>query len=259
MKYIQKFKLWLRKNRRSANPLIRGGIRVFDTVVSLIRNTRSLITDPSARSIAHMKLFQSGRTHQTTASTCLNRYPSIFYGTRQYFGDREDLKILSFGCSTGEEVVTLRQYFPKAEIVGAEINKHSLRVCRKRQLDEKIHFVDSLPEEIQKYAPYDAVFCMAVLQRTPGLIAEKNITDLKKIYPFEKFEDQVTQLDGYLKEGGLMVIHMSQYDFPDTAVAKNYTPYGEFHQDHYGPFVFDRQSKRKEQLSRRYSIYIKEQ
>lgn len=257
MNYIQKFKNWLKRNRNSSNPFLRFGIRVFDAIVSFVRGTRKLIVDPNARAIMCMKLFHPGRTHQTTEATCMNRYPSIFSGCKAYFGDQEEIRILSFGCSTGEEVVTLRQYFPKAEIVGAEINKHSLHVCRQRNMDEKVHFVDSLPEEIQRFAPYDVIFCMAVLQRTPGLIVDKQITNLEKIYPFEKFESQVTELDGYLKESGLMVIHMSQYDFTDTSVAENYVPYGDYNQDYYGSFVFDKESKRKTVLSRRHSVYIK--
>ena len=52
---------------------------------------------------------------------------------------RQDIKILSYGCSTGEEVLTLRNYFPNAHIIGAEINKHSLAKCRQLPVDEKIN------------------------------------------------------------------------------------------------------------------------
>lgn len=258
MSKIKQFKAWLQRNRKSSNPVLRGGIRIFDACVSFVRTIKGLLTDKNARAIFYMKTFDAGRTHQTTEATCFNRYPGIFFGCKGYFGEKEDIRILSFGCSTGEEVVTLQQYFPQAEIIGAEINRNSLRICRQRKLGERIHFVDSLPEEISKYAPYDAIFCMAVFQRTPGVIAEKNIRDLKKIYPFEKFEEKIVELDSYLNEQGLMVVHMSAYDFTDTKVAGRYKPYGDFNQDHYGPYVFGRDSRKKEKLSRRHSIYIKE-
>ena len=254
---ISQFKAWLKRNRTSSNFFLRWGIKIFDAFVSFVRTIKGLLTNKDTRAIYYNRIFHSKRIHQTTSSTCLNRYPEIFYGCMQYFEGRSDIRILSFGCSTGEEVITLRQYFPDAQIVGAEINKNSLEICRKRKLDDKISFVDSLPEEIQKHAPFDAILCMAVLQRTPGVIAEKGITDLKKIYPFEKFEDQIIELDGYLKPGGLMVVHMSQYDFTDTKLASNYNHYGDYNQDPYGPYVFDFNSKLKAEHTGRHSIFIK--
>lgn len=47
-------------------------------------------------------------------------------------------------------------------------------------------------------------FCMAVLQRTPDKITRQGVKSLKKIYPFEKFEKQIIELDSYLKKGGLI-------------------------------------------------------
>ena len=45
--------------------------------------------------------------------------------------------------------------------------------------------------------------CMAVLQRQPHYIEEKGINSLKKIYPFEKFEQQIVELDKSIKPQGL--------------------------------------------------------
>lgn len=231
--------------------------KIFDLCVTFIRTIKGIITDKNARAILYMKVFDSGRVHQTTAATCLNRYPDIFSACKEYFRGKDEIRILSFGCSTGEEVITLQRYFPRAEIVGAEINKNSLAVCRKLNLGEKIHFIDSVPREIESCGPFDAIFCMAVFQRTPGLISEKEITDLKKIYPFEKFEQQIIELDQYLNVNGLLVIHMSQYDFPDTVIASKYQAFGDYNQNYYGRFVFDRDSKIKKEIKQRNSIFMK--
>ena len=206
-----------------------------------------------------MKRFHPNRTHQTTTYTLLNRYPVIFSACRDYFSGRDSIRILSFGCSTGEEVITLRKYFPNAEIVGADINKNSLNICKQLNLDDRIHFVDSLSKELRRNGPYDAIFCMAVFQRTPMLIAEENITDLSSIYPFEKFEKQISELDSLLNESGLMVVHLSQYDFCDTAVSHRYKHHGDYNQNDYGPYVFGKDSKIKKELTHRYSIYVKKQ
>lgn len=257
MAVFRKLKQWLKQNRRSSNRMIRWGIRVFDGFVSFVRTAKGILTEKNSRAIWYMRLFQPKRTHQTTADTCMNRYPGIFSACRDYFGTDAQIRILSYGCATGEEVVTLRQYFPNAEIVGAEINKNSLRICRSRNVDGKIRFIDSTPEEIRKNGPYDAVFCMAVFQRTPGKIMERNITDLSRIYPFSRFENQILDLDDCLKEKGLLILHLSQYDLCDTAVYHKYSPCGDWNQNFYGPYVFGQDSKIKKEIGHRNSIFIK--
>ena len=63
--------------------------------------------------------------HQTAPYTWLDRYPELFDLAARLAPDAR--RILSFGCSTGEELVSLRRRFPEAEIVGAEINPRIAR------------------------------------------------------------------------------------------------------------------------------------
>jgi tRNA G46 methylase TrmB len=63
-------------------------------------------------------------SHQLVDWTAPNRYPEIFAAAAAAAPDAR--RILSFGCSTGEECVSLAEYFPKSEIIGAEINVLSL-------------------------------------------------------------------------------------------------------------------------------------
>ena len=188
----------------------------------------------------------------------MNRYPEIFSACRDYFDNKKDIKILSYGCSTGEEVLTLRNYFPNAQIIGAEINKHSLKKCREHPVDEKITFIYSTPHEIQKNGPFDAIFCMAVLQRQPHYVEAKGITSLKKIYPFEKFEQQIVELDKVIKPQGLLVVHFTQYSVGDTTVASKYKPLGHYNQSDYSSPVFDRNSNIVKKRSKQNSIFIKQ-
>ncbi len=179
--------------------------------------------DGRFRSVVLLKAFNKEGVHQTTPLAYMDRYPEIFAACQSYFADRKELRILSYGCSTGEEVVTLRTYFPRAVITGAEINRRSLAICRKREANERIAFVYSRPTIIAQYGPFDAIFCMAVLQRTPQVIMARGITDLKCIYPFEKFDRQVAELDALLAVGGLLVIKYTQYRLKDATVARKYT------------------------------------
>ena len=253
----ENIRLWLRNNKESNSIFVKSLVKGLYFVRVLPYNLKMLCTNREFRAMFFIKTFNSKKVHQTTPLTCMNRYPVIFSACRDYFKDKEDIKILSYGCSTGEEVVTLRQYFPNANIVGAEINKNSLKVCRSRKLDDKITFIKSTPKEIRKKGLYDVIFCMAVLQRTPDKIREEGITSLKDIYPFEKFEKQIIELDSYLKDGGLMVIHFSQYSFTDTKVSSKYTPVGDYNQNDYNTSVFDKNSEIIMNPNSRRSIYLK--
>jgi len=76
-------------------------------------------------------------------------------------------------------------------------------------------------------APFDAIFCMAVLQRTPHSVEAKGLTDLTPLYPFQKFEAQLREFDEWLKPGGVLVIHYTQYRFGDSPISEGYTALAE--------------------------------
>lgn len=245
--------------RTSKNQIVKVGVTIMGALWNTARTVKRVCVDQNYRSILLMQLLNSKTVHQTTSLTYMDRYPDIFSACRNYFKNKPDLKILSYGCSTGEEVLTLRKYFPHAHIIGAEINKSSLAKCRKLPVDDKITFVYSTDQEIQKHGPYDAVFCMAVLQRQPHYIKEKGITSLKKIYPFEKFEEQIIKLDGMVKQRGLLVLHYTQYSLMDTSVGTKYEALGDYNQDDYASPIFDKNSNIILNPSSQKSILFKRQ
>ncbi|MDQ6422471.1 methyltransferase domain-containing protein [Paenibacillus sp. LHD-117] len=247
----------IKQHRLYHHPLIRAGVSVASRIRNAARTAVRAITSKEFRSIIQLRVLNAQHVHQTTPLTSMNRYPVIFSACRDYLGDNGNLKILSYGCSTGEEVLTLRQYFPTAHIVGAEINKHSLAVCKKRSVDEKITFVHSSFGELQKHGKFDAIFCMAVLQRKPNLIEGKGITSLQKIYPFEKFEKQLIDLDKLLKPQGLLTVHYTQYSIMDTTIAPQYESLGDYNQDDYRSPVFDKNSLIIRNPVSRKSIFVK--
>jgi hypothetical protein len=173
------------------------------------------------RSVVATSLFHAEQLHQSTTLTWEDRYPRIFEACRGQLGDTAG-RILSFGCSTGEEVVTLRRYFPRARITGAEINRRALAVCRGRRLDDRIAFVRSCADEIVPHGPFDAIVCMAVLQRTPHTVIADGRANIDGLYPFWKFRDQVEQFDSWLTTGGLLVLHHTHYAFEDLPLSARY-------------------------------------
>jgi trans-aconitate methyltransferase len=151
-------------------------------------------------------------SHQLVDWTAPDRYPEIFAAAAAAAPDAR--RILSFGCSTGEECVSLAQYFPKAEIVGAEINVLSLLKAMKKRSD-RIRFVYSSDRILSRLGGFDVVFCMAVL-RAPKKQQPRQLSH------FELFEERALFLESLVRPGGLLVIHNSMYRFSDTAHRGSY-------------------------------------
>lgn len=192
------------------------------------------------RHILYNKFFHSTELHQTSTTTLMNRYPDVFLACQEYFILDRPIKILSYGCSTGEELLTLRKYFPKSEIVGVDINPYCIKESMKKtyaELNTKV--MKSSQKNMMKHGPFDLVLCMAVLQRTPEAIADKKINDISSIYSFEKFEAQLKRMDLYVKEKGLLVVHFTPYLFKHTSISKKYKDYGEVTQIGYSTKHFD--------------------
>ncbi len=178
-------------------------------------NLKKLITDPVYRSSRWLYLTRPAEQQQVTTYTELDRYPLLFGAAKQAL-QRPPSRILSYGCSTGEEVASLRRVFPNAELVGADINPAALRAAESQYGGEGIRFVSSRADELSELAPFDAIFCMAVLQRFPSIIG--SVENLDKIYPFDQFASEVQRLHEMLRVNGLLILHLTSYRFSDTPV-----------------------------------------
>ncbi|HEV2486254.1 MAG TPA: class I SAM-dependent methyltransferase [Terracidiphilus sp.] len=159
--------------------------------------------------------------YQPYIKTSRDRYPEIFRQVREVVGDGADVRILSFGCSTGEEVFSLRKYFQLATIIGLDINPHNILVCRFRKLwnrDARLRFAVAGLTAGEENASYDAIFAMAVFRHgdlnvsPPPPMCDDRIR-------FVDFEQSVADLARTLKPGGLLVIQHAMFRFADTRVA----------------------------------------
>lgn len=230
--------------------IINRSLHVFNEMKMLLFNKRY-------REAIRIARYKSDTIHQITNTTMYDRYPKIFEEVSKLLNDVYYPTLLSYGCSTGEETESLRKYFPISKIVGADINKYCLRICKKRVSDPDIHFVLSDISRICQLGLYDSIFCMAVFQRTPEKINSEKVENLSEIYPFSRFEKQIIELDSVLKIGGYLIIHFSQYHFFDTSVSNKYKVASEIRQDEYSGRVFDKNGIFIEDKIAFYSIYQK--
>lgn len=173
-----------------------------------------LIPTADGRARLWTRFAHGARLHQTSSDTCEDRYPELFHLAAQLEPDPK--RILSFGCSTGEELVSLRHIFPNAQIVGAEINQRSRRIAaHKTAADSRIEVVG--PADVA--GAFDLIFALAVFQREPIKIAEIGAKDLTPYYPFHRFDAGVTQLASHLSANGLLCVMHAHYRIEDSSAA----------------------------------------
>jgi SAM-dependent methyltransferase len=165
---------------------------------------------------------------QHSTATLVNRYPNIFGALRRTFAERhgpdlggEAVRILSFGCSTGAEVLSVRAYFPDAEILGCDINPAALSASAEAlEADFAVTFLSD-PKTIRALGPYDIVLANAVLCSYPQ--SARN-ADLTGIFPFSQFCDLIGPLLESLKPGGVFALTNANYFFRDAPGAEAFEP-----------------------------------
>lgn len=178
-----------------------------------------LLASPRLR--AERRLARYGKAaYQRSSFTLPDRYPELFAAARAHLGDSPAHRILSFGCSSGEEVVTLGRHFAQARVTGVDINDWCLRQCRRRRLGARFTFLHRQSAAFAASQPFDIIFCLAVFQRTEhrqGAITASHMD-------FADFEREIAMLDALLKPGGLLIIDHSDFRFSDTACGAGYSP-----------------------------------
>lgn len=159
---------------------------------------------------------------QPYSHTLPDRYPWLFRFAAARLGVHQSLRILSFGCSRGEEVFTLRQYFPSANIKGIDIDPRNIAHCQARARDESagLTFTCAATTRNEPAETYDAIFCLAVL-----CLGDLTTSGAKRCDPklrFEDFERLVADFARCLKPDGLLLLHTTNFRFSDTSAAHDF-------------------------------------
>jgi hypothetical protein len=157
---------------------------------------------------------------QTASTTFMDRHPDIFDFLKLQFGDQQ-IRLLSFGCSTGEECFSLRNYLPNAKITGVDINPNSILTAKKNSLvDGNMEFVCLSPNALHQLGQFDVILALSVLCKNPEA---QELNDISSIYPFNRYNSIVTLLDSQLNKNGYLIIRSSNFRLKDSSVFSNYS------------------------------------
>jgi SAM-dependent methyltransferase len=183
--------------------------------------------------------------YQTYSYTRPDRYPWLFEFAAGRLGSRQPLSILSFGCSRGDEIFSLRRYFPGATLKGIDVNPRNIARCLARVRTEKptdTTFAVAASTTDERTGSYDAIFCLAVL--VSGDLTTSGAQRCDPVFHFERFDRQIADFARCLKPGGLLILHTTNFRFCDTTVAGDFDVVLEADRAHLAPDVlFDRDNR----------------
>jgi hypothetical protein len=178
----------------------------------LAAEMHALATSAAHRQSRWLMLTAPNQIHTWETYTKADRYPDLFRLCVNHFGRIAPARILSFGCSTGEEALTLRKYFPQATIIGTDANGACLAEARTKTSDTRIRFI--APAQLHQEAAFDAVFCLAVLRNPRS--REPGRANIASLYPIERFDAKIEELATLLVKNGILVLHNCDYRLEDS-------------------------------------------
>jgi SAM-dependent methyltransferase len=174
--------------------------------------------------------------------TLPDRYPWLFDFAAAALNGVPEPRLLSFGCSRGEEVFSLRRRFPTAAIKGLDIDPRNIAAALARAADDGLSFQVASHTRAEPDAHYDAIFCLAVLCH--GDLTVTGATTSEPLLRFADFEQAVADFARCLKPGGLLFLHTTNFRFCDTAAADGFEAVLQARPDQLAPDVlFDREGR----------------
>lgn len=201
---------------------LRSGLRAVPPVRAAVQSLR-ILASPERRAMHKMLRRHGAQVLQPYPTTSIDRYPEVFTALSAHLWQIEHPVILSYGCSDGSEVRSLRRWFPKATIVGLDPNGLMIRQARAHLAlhpDPLIHYVEANTPEALGDMQFDAILAMAVFRH--GDLERLQPTSCADVLPFARFAESVALLDKRLKPGGWLSTWNAHYRFAETATADRY-------------------------------------
>ncbi len=126
--------------------------------------------------------------------------------------------MLSFGCSTGEEIESLQDIFQEnaVQLTGVDVNEDVLSTARKR-FGPHAAFLTSVEFLKHSHLTYDLITCFNVLCHHHSGQGSKN-----EPIAFSVYEKSVLELVQRLKPGGILCIYGSNYCVKDISLPEDF-------------------------------------
>lgn len=166
-------------------------------------------------------LAQPTTPNQRSTQTFRGRSASLIGYVAQALAEKANPRVLSFGCSTGDECLDIAAAMPRATIMGCDIDPAALAKARTECAGRATIF-ESNTASVQARGPFDAIFALSVLCRYPASSGRDNVA---AVYAFKHFDEGLRLLDRSLKPCGLLAIFNAQYFFEDSSIAPRYRPH----------------------------------
>jgi SAM-dependent methyltransferase len=177
--------------------------------------------------------------------TLPDRYPWLFDFAAAALDGVPAPSLLSFGCSRGDEVFSLRRRFPEADIRGLDIDPGAIATCLARSLplqDDRLSFQAASNTRGEPSRHYHAIFCLAVLCH--GDLTDTHARHSEPLLRFADFDRTVADLARCLRPGGFLFLHTTNFRFCDTAVSAGFDTVLEALPEQLAPDVlFDREGR----------------
>jgi SAM-dependent methyltransferase len=174
------------------------------------------------REAAVASLLSPTNLFQPYTTTAADRYPDEF-ALIAAESDPAPARILSFGCSSGPELLSLHQTFPSARIHGIDINPLAVRTARKAVrdagLDGSVTVARGSDADAEQAASYDVATALAVFRH--GSLKERPAS-CASLIRFADFDRTVAGIAAALRPGGLFLIRHANFRFTDTAAAAGF-------------------------------------
>ena len=156
-----------------------------------------------------------------------DRYPDVHKFIENMYHQKinrdSNITILVYGCSSGEEIKTLKtKYIPNSTIIGVDINNITLEAAKKRFSSDKTIRIMHPDELYFEDFKFDIILCNSVFCIWPP-DAPTNIKS-DNDFNFERFDNYLIELNRYLKPGGCFVIYNSKFLFTESSISSQYVP-----------------------------------
>lgn len=194
-------------------------------LASVVRNAPRAVKEPSfARAWLWASLGKPEACFHTSNNTLFDRYPALFAMVRALLVDRPAPRIVSFGCSTGEEVSSLREYFPAASLLGIDINPESIAAARRTWKaaggDPRIEFRVGSSTGGEPGGSCDAIFALTMFCSEELRVAAP--PSCSGILSFAAFDREVSKFAAALKPGGLLIVAHANFRVDDCTDFKEF-------------------------------------